>query len=140
MSSWLGTSVLSLGEFFIKKMPLVSYIYSASKQISAAIRPGMCFSVFGSWLVALSGFRKVPYDISLQIRTLMPSRKWPSSGTPVLVNMQLDLLHPQLFFKQVRVKKNSAVFMCPPITSTLEIYFSSVQMILYGPICLFEKE
>lgn len=39
MSSWLGASVLSLGEWFIKKMPLVSYIYSASKQISAAISP-----------------------------------------------------------------------------------------------------
>ncbi|TYI97245.1 hypothetical protein E1A91_D01G130500v1 [Gossypium mustelinum] len=34
MSSWLGASVLTLGEWFIKKMPLVSYIYSASKQIS----------------------------------------------------------------------------------------------------------
>ncbi|KAL9245973.1 hypothetical protein vseg_019563 [Gypsophila vaccaria] len=38
-SSWLGASVLKLGEWFIKKMPLVSYIYSASKQISAAISP-----------------------------------------------------------------------------------------------------
>ncbi|CAL1399781.1 unnamed protein product [Linum trigynum] len=39
MSSWLGASVLSLGEWFINKMPFVSYIYSASKQISAAISP-----------------------------------------------------------------------------------------------------
>ncbi|KAL3535740.1 hypothetical protein ACH5RR_004201 [Cinchona calisaya] len=39
MSSWLGTSVLSLGEWFIKRMPLVRHIYSASKQISAAISP-----------------------------------------------------------------------------------------------------
>ncbi|KAJ4701920.1 hypothetical protein OWV82_025087 [Melia azedarach] len=39
MSSWLGASVLTLGELFIKKMPLISYIYSASKQISRAIRP-----------------------------------------------------------------------------------------------------
>ncbi|KAI3953590.1 hypothetical protein MKW92_017878 [Papaver armeniacum] len=39
MSSWWGASVLGLGELFIKKMPLVSYIYSASKQISAAISP-----------------------------------------------------------------------------------------------------
>ncbi|KAF7829685.1 protein LIKE COV 1-like [Senna tora] len=39
MSSWLGTSVLTLGEWFIKKMPLVSYIYAASKQISTAISP-----------------------------------------------------------------------------------------------------
>lgn len=40
MSSWLGASVLTLGEWFIKKMPLVSYIYTASKQISTAISPG----------------------------------------------------------------------------------------------------
>ncbi|KAJ8451779.1 hypothetical protein Cgig2_007262 [Carnegiea gigantea] len=39
MSSWLGASVLQLGEWFIKKMPLVSYIYYALKQISAAINP-----------------------------------------------------------------------------------------------------
>lgn len=40
MSSWLGASFLSIGEWFIKKMPLISYIYSASKQISGAISPG----------------------------------------------------------------------------------------------------
>ncbi|KAI4313674.1 hypothetical protein L6164_026633 [Bauhinia variegata] len=46
MSSWLGTSVLTLGEWFIKKMPLVSYIYAASKQISAAISPDQDSSAF----------------------------------------------------------------------------------------------
>ncbi|KAI3519262.1 hypothetical protein L1887_08290 [Cichorium endivia] len=40
MSSWLGSSLLSLGEFIIKKMPVMSYIYAASKQISSAISPG----------------------------------------------------------------------------------------------------
>lgn len=39
MSSWLGTSVLSLGEWLIKRMPFVRHIYNASKQISAAISP-----------------------------------------------------------------------------------------------------
>ncbi|CAA2951705.1 LIKE COV 1-like [Olea europaea subsp. europaea] len=39
MSSWLGTSVLSLGKWFIKHMPFVHHIYNASKQISAAISP-----------------------------------------------------------------------------------------------------
>ncbi|XP_010550869.1 PREDICTED: protein LIKE COV 1-like [Tarenaya hassleriana] len=39
MSSWLGTSVLSLGEWFIKRMPFVRHIYNASKQISTAISP-----------------------------------------------------------------------------------------------------
>ncbi|EEF52559.1 protein LIKE COV 1 [Ricinus communis] len=46
MSSWLGTSVLTIGEWFIKKMPLVSYIYSASKQISAAISPDQTTNAF----------------------------------------------------------------------------------------------
>ncbi|TXG61397.1 hypothetical protein EZV62_012760 [Acer yangbiense] len=39
MSSWLGTSVLGIGEWFIRRMPLVRHIYNASKQISAAISP-----------------------------------------------------------------------------------------------------
>ncbi|XP_057764496.1 protein LIKE COV 1-like isoform X1 [Salvia miltiorrhiza] len=39
MSSWLGASVLSLGEWFIKRMPFIRHIYNASKQISAAISP-----------------------------------------------------------------------------------------------------
>ncbi|KAJ9548730.1 hypothetical protein OSB04_021273 [Centaurea solstitialis] len=39
MSSWLGASVLSLGEWFIKRMPFVRHIYNASKQISSAINP-----------------------------------------------------------------------------------------------------
>ncbi|XP_058081548.1 protein CONTINUOUS VASCULAR RING 1-like isoform X2 [Magnolia sinica] len=39
MSSWLGASVLGLGELFIKKMPLICHIYAAFKQISAAISP-----------------------------------------------------------------------------------------------------
>ncbi|CAH1433168.1 unnamed protein product [Lactuca virosa] len=39
MSSWLGASVLTLGEWFIKRMPFVRHIYNASKQISSAISP-----------------------------------------------------------------------------------------------------
>ncbi|XP_072988185.1 protein LIKE COV 1-like [Typha latifolia] len=46
MSSWLGASVLGLGEWFIKKMPLVCHIYSASKQISAAISPDQSSQAF----------------------------------------------------------------------------------------------
>jgi uncharacterized membrane protein len=40
MSSWVGASILGLGEWFIKRMPFVRHIYNASKQISAAISPG----------------------------------------------------------------------------------------------------
>ncbi|KAH9300992.1 hypothetical protein KI387_012575, partial [Taxus chinensis] len=39
VSSWMGASVLGFGEWIIKRMPLVKHIYSASKQISAAISP-----------------------------------------------------------------------------------------------------
>ncbi|KAI5083239.1 hypothetical protein GOP47_0002982 [Adiantum capillus-veneris] len=39
VSSWVGANILSVGEWFIKRMPLVRHIYSASKQISAAISP-----------------------------------------------------------------------------------------------------
>ncbi|WIA28906.1 hypothetical protein OEZ86_011430 [Tetradesmus obliquus] len=39
MSSWLGSSVLSLGEVLIKRLPLVKHIYSASKQVSGALNP-----------------------------------------------------------------------------------------------------
>lgn len=40
MSSWLGASILKLGEWFIKHMPFICHIYNASKQISSAISPG----------------------------------------------------------------------------------------------------
>ncbi|XP_050160000.1 protein LIKE COV 3-like [Malus sylvestris] len=46
MQSWLGTSVLTLWEWFIKKMPLISYIYAASKQISIAISPDQSSKAF----------------------------------------------------------------------------------------------
>eukprot|EP00850_Spirogloea_muscicola_P022197 SM000282S10600 [mRNA] locus=s282:126712:128602:+ [translate_table: standard] len=39
VSSWVGSSVLWVGEWLIKRMPLVRHIYSASKQISVAISP-----------------------------------------------------------------------------------------------------
>jgi len=39
MSSWAGGFVLSIGEWVIKQLPLVKNIYSASKQVSAALNP-----------------------------------------------------------------------------------------------------
>ncbi|GJW34006.1 putative reverse transcriptase domain-containing protein [Tanacetum coccineum] len=38
-SSWMGATVFWVGEWFIKRIPFVKHIYSASKQISAAISP-----------------------------------------------------------------------------------------------------
>ena len=39
MSSWLGGLALQVGEWIIKKLPLVKHIYSAAKQVSAAVNP-----------------------------------------------------------------------------------------------------
>ncbi|CAL5417645.1 unnamed protein product [Camellia sinensis] len=54
-SSWVGGTVFWVGEWFIKRMPLVKHIYSASKQISAAISPGM----FGLEVMALHWKKKL---------------------------------------------------------------------------------
>jgi uncharacterized membrane protein len=39
MSSWLGGTLLSIGEFIIKRLPLVKHIYSASKQVRRCQMP-----------------------------------------------------------------------------------------------------
>jgi len=39
VSSWFGGILLSVGEWIIRKVPLVKHIYSASKQIGAAVNP-----------------------------------------------------------------------------------------------------
>lgn len=33
VSSWIGGILLSIGEWIIKKLPLVKHIYSAAKQV-----------------------------------------------------------------------------------------------------------
>lgn len=38
-SSWLGTLLLGLGEWIIRQLPLIKHVYSASKQVSAALNP-----------------------------------------------------------------------------------------------------
>ncbi|XP_021898500.1 protein LIKE COV 2 isoform X2 [Carica papaya] len=45
-SSWLGSTVFWLGEWFIKRMPFMKHIYSASKQISAAVSPDQNTNAF----------------------------------------------------------------------------------------------
>ncbi|KAL6211316.1 hypothetical protein ACLB2K_016543 [Fragaria x ananassa] len=45
-SSWMGATVFSVGEWFIKRMPFMKHIYSASKQISAAISPDQNTTAF----------------------------------------------------------------------------------------------
>ncbi|CAI5459319.1 unnamed protein product [Closterium sp. Yama58-4] len=46
VSSWVGSSVLWIGEWIIKRMPLMKHIYSASKQISNAISPDQNVNAF----------------------------------------------------------------------------------------------
>lgn len=38
-SSWLGSALLGIGEWMIKRLPLIKHVYSASKQVSAALNP-----------------------------------------------------------------------------------------------------
>jgi len=38
-SSWIGGAFLGLGEYIIRKLPLVKHIYSAAKQVSTAVSP-----------------------------------------------------------------------------------------------------
>ena len=38
-SSWIGGVFLGLGEYIIRKVPLVKHIYSAAKQVSGAVSP-----------------------------------------------------------------------------------------------------
>ncbi|XP_073294842.1 protein LIKE COV 2-like [Primulina huaijiensis] len=45
-SSWLGATVFLIGEWFIKRMPFVKHLYSASKQISCAISPDQNTTAF----------------------------------------------------------------------------------------------
>ncbi|KAL8524387.1 hypothetical protein ACS0TY_014102 [Phlomoides rotata] len=45
-SSWMGATVFLIGEWFIKRMPFVRHIYSASKQISSAISPDQNTTAF----------------------------------------------------------------------------------------------
>ncbi|KAK3014741.1 hypothetical protein RJ639_010277 [Escallonia herrerae] len=46
VSSWMGASVFLVGEWIIKRMPFIRHIYSASKQISAAISPDQNTTAF----------------------------------------------------------------------------------------------
>ncbi|KAI8535945.1 hypothetical protein RHMOL_Rhmol10G0215200 [Rhododendron molle] len=46
VSSWIGGTVFWIGEWIIKRMPFVRHIYSASKQISAAISPDQNTTAF----------------------------------------------------------------------------------------------
>ncbi|KAK3411537.1 hypothetical protein EUGRSUZ_I00289 [Eucalyptus grandis] len=46
VSSWLGSTIFWIGEWFIKRMPFVKHLYLASKQISAAISPDQNTTAF----------------------------------------------------------------------------------------------
>ncbi|XP_059453765.1 protein LIKE COV 2-like [Corylus avellana] len=45
-SSWVGATVFWIGEWFIKRMPFVKHLYSASKQISTAVSPDQNTTAF----------------------------------------------------------------------------------------------
>ncbi len=45
VSSWIGGALLSVGEWIIKKLPLVKHIYSAAKQVGSFT----CTEGFDTW-------------------------------------------------------------------------------------------
>lgn len=50
-SSWVGGVVMGLGEYIIKKVPLVTHIYSAAKQVSAALNPENASESFREFVI-----------------------------------------------------------------------------------------
>lgn len=47
-SSWLGSALLGIGEWIIKRLPLVKHIYSASKQVGKSALTCCLVSVLGA--------------------------------------------------------------------------------------------
>ena len=39
VSSWLGSWLVSFGEWVINKLPIIGHVYGATKQISSAVNP-----------------------------------------------------------------------------------------------------
>uniref|UniRef100_A0A452ZM81 Protein CONTINUOUS VASCULAR RING 1 n=1 Tax=Aegilops tauschii subsp. strangulata TaxID=200361 RepID=A0A452ZM81_AEGTS len=118
MSSWVGASVLGIGEWIIKRMPLVRHIYNASKQISAAISPGK-FTVI--MIFNLQSNLCPNFCFFLQIKTNRHSRRQSSYDILVLGNMHLDSLPHQSRSRAIVVKRTFTVSMCRPTISTLVI-------------------
>jgi uncharacterized membrane protein len=58
-SSWLGSWMLALGEWIIKRLPLVKHIYSASKQVRED-RVGGCAPSHKGALEATVGWFRQP--------------------------------------------------------------------------------
>ncbi len=50
-SSWAGSALVGLGELIIRKVPLMKHIYSAAKQISAAVSPDNAANSFRECVV-----------------------------------------------------------------------------------------
>lgn len=128
MSSWVGASVLGIGEWIIKRMPLVRHIYNASKQISAAISPGK-FTVI--MIFNLQSSLCTNFCFFLQIKTNRHSRRQSSYDILVLGNMHLDSLPHQ------SRSRFSILFTVIPISQwwLVYIYFSWFFFMLSMQLC-----
>lgn len=133
MSSWLGGSVLSLGEWFIKKMPLVRLIYSASKQISAAVSPDQSSRAFKE--VAIIRHPRIgEYAIgfitsTVVLRSIMGDEELSCVYVPTnhlylgdvfLINSK-DVIRPNLSVREGIEIVISGGMSIPPILSTVEV-------------------
>ncbi|MCO5587013.1 hypothetical protein L7F22_040958 [Adiantum nelumboides] len=100
VSSWVGSNILSVGEWFIKRMPLVRHIYSASKQISAAISP-----------VSITGTTS-PGTMFGGMQNIMPNPMYANIG------MQLRFWGTQGQFGVSQGNLGMAGFSIPPVNMT----------------------
>ncbi|KAG4144244.1 hypothetical protein ERO13_D05G025600v2 [Gossypium hirsutum] len=135
MSSWLGASVLGLGEWFIKRMPFVRHIYNASKQISSAISPDQSSQAFKEVAIIKHprigeyAFGFITSSVTLQ------HHRWHDL---------IGVLHALHFLSTKCIsslgKRSYVASMFPQIIFTLAIYSSLIPRMLSDRIYQFVKE
>lgn len=103
-SSWVGATVFWIGEWFIKRMPFVKHIYSASKQISTAISPGNTV-IFGLKIHYYPEFNillefRIYTQYIIRVITAIGSMTYTSQITIMIeiVNFTFSRLHSEFRF------------------------------------------
>ena len=120
-SSWVGATVFWIGEWFIKRMPFVKHIYSASKQISTAISPGntvifglkihyypefnilLEFRIYTQYIIRVitaTGSMTYTSQITIMIEIVNFTFSRLHSEFRFLVIFQYFVIFPQTFFEQ----------------------------------------
>ncbi|KAL5662551.1 hypothetical protein ACJX0J_029676 [Zea mays] len=154
MSSWLGASVLSLGEWIIKRMPLVRHIYNASKQISAAISPDQNKQAFKEVVIIRHprvgeyAFGFITSSVSLQSYSGQEDLYCASvnsysaiSAHPLFTFGAAVLIFRYLGYMSTRLNINTSLFTGPK-TKYMDVIFFHFASFEFGskqPICIENK-